>query len=306
MARSQYSWKLLSISAAAFWLACAMHVWRLLAGDRSMLTVVGAFCFPIAAALATGAAVALRREARTGSFSNVYDDVRRAEAYDTLEFPGTYYLAYRDLPAIFEEHVDGKRALDFGCGTGRSTRFLNGLGFDTVGVDVAGHMVARASERNPEGDYRVVPDGDLGTCRERSFDLVLSAFTFDNIPTVEKKLVLLRSLRDLLGEGGRIVSLVSSPDIYVNEWASFTTKDYPENRQARTGDTVRIVMLDVPDSRPVEDVVWEHEDYLKLYGDAGLALLATHRPLGSEDEPYEWVSETTIAPWVVYVLARAD
>ena len=45
-------------------------------------------------------------------FSNVYDDKQRAEAYATLDFPGTYYLAYRDLPAIIAEHVVGKEALD--------------------------------------------------------------------------------------------------------------------------------------------------------------------------------------------------
>ena len=55
-------------------------------------------------------------------FSNVYDNKARAESYDRLEFPGTYYLAYRDLPAIISKHVQGKKAIDFGCGTGRSTR----------------------------------------------------------------------------------------------------------------------------------------------------------------------------------------
>ena len=45
-------------------------------------------------------------------FANVYEDERRAAAYATLEFPGTYYLAFRDLPAIFREHVRGTRALE--------------------------------------------------------------------------------------------------------------------------------------------------------------------------------------------------
>ena len=37
-------------------------------------------------------------------------------------------FAFRDLPRLFREHVSGQRAVDFGCGTGRSTRFLRGSG----------------------------------------------------------------------------------------------------------------------------------------------------------------------------------
>jgi SAM-dependent methyltransferase len=84
-------------------------------------------------------------------FSNVYDDTARAEAYAGLEFPGTYYIAYRDLPAIIGEHVQRGKAVDFGCGTGRSTRFLRQLGFDAVGVDILEHMLARARELDPCG-----------------------------------------------------------------------------------------------------------------------------------------------------------
>lgn len=238
-------------------------------------------------------------------FHNVYDDKARAEAYARLEFPGTYYLAYRDLPAIIGEHVQGTRALDFGCGTGRSTRFLRGLGFDhVVGVDIAEEMVARARERDPQGEYCVVPDGDLSELASGTFDLVLSAFTFDNVPTMEKKVALFESMRHLLKEGGCIVNLVSSPEIYVNEWASFSTKDFPENRAAASGDRVRIVMLDVEDKRPVEDVLWTDDAYLEVYKRAGLAPIRTHRPLASDSEPYSWVSETAIAPWVIYVLGR--
>jgi len=52
----------------------------------------------------------------------------------------------------------------------------------------------------------------------------LAAFTFDNIPTMEKKVRLFRGLGSLLESHGRIVSLVSSPEIYMHEWASFSTK----------------------------------------------------------------------------------
>jgi SAM-dependent methyltransferase len=78
------------------------------------------------------------------NFVNVYDNARRAVAYSKLEFANTYHLAFRDLPEIFRTHVKGTAALDFGCGTGRSTRFLRGLGFDPVGVDISEEMLARA------------------------------------------------------------------------------------------------------------------------------------------------------------------
>jgi SAM-dependent methyltransferase len=238
-----------------------------------------------------------------GRFSNVYDDGARADAYATLEFPGTYALAYRDLPDILARHVHGKKAVDFGCGAGRSSRVLRGLGFDVVGLDISEAMLARARARDPEGAYRLVPEGDVGIVPADSCDLVLSAFTFDNIPTQEKKIALLRGLGRLLRAEGRIVSVVSSPDIYVNEWASFSTRDFPENRSARCGDTVRIVMLDVEDRRPVVDVLWTDDGYREVHERAGLRVLEVRRPLGSDADDQRWVSETRIAPWVVYVLA---
>jgi len=236
-------------------------------------------------------------------FSNVYDDERRAEAYAALEFPATYYLAYRDLPEIIAAHVRGKKALDFGCGAGRSTRFLCRQGFEVVGVDIAPPMLARAREADPQGDYRLVPEGDLSGLEKAAFDLILSAFTFDNVPTMEKKIALFESLQRLLKKNGRILNLVSSPEIYVNEWASFSTKDFPGNRTAKNGDRVRVLMLDVEDKRPVEDIFCTDENYRELYRRAGLTPMLIHRPLGKPSEPYRWVSKTRVAPWVIYVLA---
>lgn len=235
-------------------------------------------------------------------FSNVYDDKARAEAYDRLEFPGTYYLAYRDLPAIMNKYVQGKNAIDFGCGTGRSTRFLRRLGFDVVGVDIAEQMLTLARQRDPDGEYILIPDGDLQGFAASTYDLVLAAFTFDNIPTMEKKVQLFRGLKRLLNRTGCIVSVVSSPEMYVNEWASFSTKDFPENKIAKSGEKVSNLILDLEDKRPVEDIIWSDEDYRETYTRAGLVVADTFRPLGSETEPYNWVSETSIAPWVIYVL----
>jgi SAM-dependent methyltransferase len=239
-------------------------------------------------------------------FSNSYDDASRAEAYSALEFPGTYYLAYRDLPEIILAHVTGRRAIDFGCGTGRSTRFLRRLGFDAIGVDISKEMIRKAKELDPEGDYRLIEDVSLGQLESGAYDLVLSAFTLDNIPTIERKVRLFEEIGRLLNRNGRIVNLVSSPDIYIHEWASFSTRDFPENKNAKAGDTVKIIITDVDDSRPVEDIVWPDEDYREVYRRAGLEVVIMRKPLARDDEPYGWVNETMIAPWVIYVLKSAE
>ncbi len=237
-------------------------------------------------------------------FSNVYEDVLCAESYAKLEFPGTYYLAYRDIPDVLAKHAKGKNALDFGCGTGRSTRFLKKHGFDAVGIDISTDMIDKAKEFDPAGEYMVVADGNYNQLPKNYLDLILSVFTFDNIPNIERRIKLLAGLAELLNENGVIVMLDSTPDIYVNEWASFSTKDFPENKNARSGDKVKIIMTDVNDRRPVEDIIWFENDYKELFDKCNLKRIDSLKPLGKIEEPYNWISETNIAPWVINVLKK--
>ena len=236
------------------------------------------------------------------AFTNAYADTRRAAAYADLEFPNTYYLAFRDMPDIIARHIRGNMAVDFGCGAGRSTRFLHKLGFITIGVDISADMINEACRRDPYGDYRLIKDGTVGDLPVQTFDLVFSAFTFDNIPTLEKKVAIFSAMRRLLNDQGRIISMVSSPQLYTHEWASFSTKDFPQNKIAQSGDTVKVIMTDVVDQRPVDDIFWTDASYREVYRQAGLQVEQTYRPLARAAEPFPWVNETRIAPWVIYVL----
>lgn len=102
-----------------------------------------------------------------------------------------------------------------------------------------------------------------------------------------------------------MICLDSTPELYTNECASFTTKDFPENKFAETGDIVRCIMLDVDDKRPVDDIFWKVDDYHKLFSRAGFSVEAFYKPLGYEDEPFKWISEITSAPWMIFVLKSA-
>jgi trans-aconitate methyltransferase len=236
---------------------------------------------------------------------NFYEDRKYAQAYANLEFPGTYYLAFRDLPRIFTKHIRGRRTLDFGCGAGRSTRFLERLGFEVTGVDISSEMLDRAREQAPSGDYRLIENDDFHDLTDSSFHLILAAFPFDNIPGIDHKIQLFEKLGHLLHASGCMINLVSSEEIYTHEWTSFSTCEFEENRNARVGDRVRVLNRAIQDSRPVTDIFMTDGAYQDIYRKAGMRVVDTWRPLGRPDEPYEWVNETKISPWVIYVLKKS-
>lgn len=240
------------------------------------------------------------------NFFNAYESDLMASAYNTLEFKNTYHLAYRDLPDILNIHAKGKNLLDFGCGAGRSTRFFQNLGFNTTGIDISQKMITWAKNNNPEGTYYLIQDGDFSCLKNADFDVITSIFTFDNIPSIDHRVKLFSGLKSLLNEDGKIILLGSQPEIYIHEWASFSTKDFlAENEIAKSGDFVKIINLDVPDKTPVMDVIWWRDDYEYLFKKAGLKILDEYNPKATGEKDCKWISETKLAPWFIWVLGQA-
>ena len=120
--------------------------------------------------------------------------------------------------------------------------------------------------------YYLIKDGDYGIFKPQSYDLILSAFTFDNIPQ-ENKISLFSGLIHLLQKEGIFVNIVSSPEMYTHEWASFSTKDFPDNKHVKNGDIVPIITTDFDDKRPCYDIFCTPEEYRRIYKEAGLQII---------------------------------
>lgn len=97
--------------------------------------------------------------------------------------------------------------LEIGCGAGRMTRHLAGIFGHVAGVDVSGEMIRQAGERlaGVENVRLIETSGvDFKQFPNESFDLIISAYVFQHVPSVD---VIDSNLRDawrVLKPGGML------------------------------------------------------------------------------------------------------
>ena len=87
-----------------------------------------------------------------------HDYNKYAKSYAELGITNSYYLAFKDVPLLLEKYTNkNMRFLDYGCGTGRSLRFIKSLGYnDIVGVDISQDMIEEANKIDPKGNYNLM------------------------------------------------------------------------------------------------------------------------------------------------------
>lgn len=229
-----------------------------------------------------------------------HDYEQFAGDYAKLDIANTYYLAFRDIPGIVKKYVRGKKALDYGCGGGRSTRFLKNLGLNVVGVDISRDMIEEARKRDPTGEYHLIKSGEL-PFDDNSFDFLFSTSVFVEIPSLEEMVKILSEMKRVLKDGATATIVTLRAEAYNRNWSSFNC-DFPENKNLKSGEKAKLKIHGT--GITLHDYAWSDLDYRKAFSEAGLNLVEEQQPLATRDEPYKWVLETEFAPWSVYVLRK--
>ena len=220
-----------------------------------------------------------------------------AGQYGEAEFVGVIYLAFRDIPALIAEHATGKAALDYGCGAGRSTRFLEANGLEAVGVDISEAMLAEALEQDPTGAYHRIVDGRL-PFGDDAFDVAFSSFVFFEMSSIEQMTEAAAHIRRTLKPGGCFILLIGAEELYDHEWTTVKV-DFPENKGRVSGSRVKVHLTDV--DLELFDYYWTDADYRTVLGGAGFTEIVLHQPLGVPEDGIDWITEDKVPPFSIYV-----
>ena len=222
--------------------------------------------------------------------------------YSNFGITGTSWLSFRDVPSLINEYVKGKKTLDFGCGAGRSTKFLRQYGLDITGVDISKEFIKQAKKTDKLGKYLLCTK-DYIPQKDNSYDFAFSSHVLIMIPTKTELDKSFREIYRILKKDGIYIAVTGNEYMHAadKDWVSYKT-DFIENFNVKSGDKVKLVIRDV--GATFYDYNWTHQDYIDSINKSGFKVLKIHSPLGKDTDGYKWRSEKETSPYIIYVLQK--
>jgi len=226
---------------------------------------------------------------------------------------GSLWLIYKYAELAIRKWVSPKRsarALDWGCGAGKSTLWLKSVGiFNEVdGADINESMIRESRARDPEGKYILVPDGKLPEENKLNYDLALSISVVIEIPTLVAMRAYASEAFRVLRRGGLAVVTAATEDSRdpANQYLSFSylsdnPKTYPHNEHLKSGDPI---VVRLRQGLEIEDFVWTRSDYENAFTSAGFNVLEVTRTWGHKTDPFEWKDELRVPTDYVFVFGK--
>lgn len=231
------------------------------------------------------------------------DSLQNIEKYSKFGIEGTSWLAFRDVPALFKKYVRGENGIDYGCGAGRSTRFIKSLNLTPIGVDISEKMLTEARSLDPSTQYMKIESGQIPIA-DKAHDFVFSSFVFLVIPTKNEMKKVLTEIHRVLKDNGSLIIVTGSEKIHSKQmnWHSYIT-DYPENDHLSSGSVAKLGIKEV--GALFFDYNWLDADYQCAFKESGFDVLEHHTPYGKATDGYPWQSETDHSPYAIYVLKKS-
>jgi glyoxylase-like metal-dependent hydrolase (beta-lactamase superfamily II)/SAM-dependent methyltransferase len=222
-----------------------------------------------------------------------------AELYGSLGIEGTTYQIGFDAVATLLGDIRGKTFLDFGCGTGRSARFLKQLGAQHVyAVDHDQNMIDQALSQELAGVTVLRIDGPI-PLPDASVDGVVCMSVFIEIRTRDAMRGACTEIARTLRPGAPFILESSSPVAFGHAFRSYS---YPPAGPLRSGETTPCVVNAPGGQFVIEDTYWTEDDYVDAIEQAGLTVTTIDYPLPRD--PAAWFTDEASIPPCIIIEAR--
>ena len=184
---------------------------------------------------------------------NVYDH-EAAVRYGSFGLIGTTYEpGFREIQRIVLRLSDPINVLDFGCGAGRSTRFLKSLmpSAEVIGIDISDAMVNESRRIDPDGHY-ILSTGGI-PAEDAAFDLIVSTNVLVEVPDYDNLKSIAAELFRVCRPNGIFVLMTGSFRSYRSSYRSFS---YSSRNKLRNGARAECTILTPAGTIVVLDTVW--------------------------------------------------
>lgn len=212
----------------------------------------------------------------------------------------THFLAFKYIPSLIKKYSTGIKTLDYGCGSGRSTRFLKNLNLEVKGVDIDKKMISEAIKSDDSINYFTIESAQL-PMPARDYDVVFSSLVMLKIPTKKELLKIFNEIHRCLKDNGVFIFVTNSEQMYSHPWLSLDA-NYEENTNLKSGSLAKILLKDI--NLEIRDYYWTSDDYKEIISKSNFCLKEKLYPLGDTSDGYPWISENSISPYVIYVLRK--
>ncbi len=222
-----------------------------------------------------------------------------AELYGSLGIEGTTYQIGFDTVAELLGDITGRTFLDFGCGTGRSARFLKGLGARHVyAVDHDQDMIGQALSRELDGVTFSRIDGAV-PLPDASVDGAISMSVFIEIRTTGAMARACAEIARTSRPGAPFVVESSNPMAFGRTFRNFS---YPHAGPLRSGETTPCIVTAPGGQFVIQDTYWTEADYVDAIEQAGLTVTAVVYP--RPRDPAAWSTDEASVPPCIVIEAR--
>ncbi|SHO56803.1 class I SAM-dependent methyltransferase [Vibrio quintilis] len=219
--------------------------------------------------------------------------------YSHSTVSGTGYLAYRDISQLIDElHLNPGRALDLGCGCGRSIGVIKAFCDSVTGCDINPEALEKTHQAYPDIElFR--NDLSAGKYPGDKFDSIFSVFMFFHVESIDSMRKELSRCYESLNEGGFLLVVHGNLSLATANYASVEgIGPLPEKEGVHH--QVRLKNIDLI----VEDVYWTAETIIQECKNVGFQLIKHHLPLGKKSDNQPYIDEYENPPYSYLVMKK--